>query len=381
MNIGIDLRPLQEKHQTGIPGYTLGLVRAILKTDQENRYFLFFNSFSQKNIMYFNEFKNIEIIKTNYPNKILNLLLFLKLITLNKLLPKSIDAWLSPNLNFTNLDKNTKHLQVIHDLSFEIFPEFYTLKQRLWHNLVSPKKTLQAADFLITPSSSTALDISNIYNIEKEKITIIPGGLSENFLTEKNNLETNKSLVLKKYNLPENFILFLGSTEPRKNIAAIIKAYEKLPKKITDSFELLIAGAKGWKNNQIYKAAAESALSNKIRFIGYIPEKEKMALYSLSSLFLFPSFYEGFGLPIIEAANLGIPVITSNRSAVSEISGKNAILVNPNETTSLGKAIENILSSKSTYSQYKKRGQDMSSNFKYQNSANTFLAILAKCYK
>ena len=153
-----------------------------------------------------------------------------------------------------------------------------------------------------------------------------------------------KYKIKKKYNLPDNFILFLGTIEPRKNIIGLIEAFEifNIQYPISNT-SLVIAGAPGWSNKKVYERAASSPLRDKIKFLGFIKPEEKPALYAAASLFVYPSFYEGFGFPVLEALASGTPVITSNRSSLPEISQSAAYLVNPNKPHEIAEGIRYLL--------------------------------------
>lgn len=375
MNIGIDLRTLQEKHRTGVGEYTFNLLQAVLKLDQSNRYFLFTNSIKPLKNQNFSQ-PNTTFVHTRYPNKLFNFLIYLRILKIDKFLPEKIDCWYSPNLNFTSLSKTTKHILVIHDLSYEFYPEFYTFKQRLWHYFLNPKKLCSEADVIIVPSENTKRDLIKYYQINTDKIQIVNPSISPNFKLDSKTLEIQKSLLKKKYDLPDNFILFLGSIEPRKNLNCLIRAYEKLPENLTKKYHLIIAGATGWKNYSIYNFANKSKLKHRIKFLGYLKDEDKPALYSLSDIFIFPSIYEGFGMPILEAMQMGVPIISSNRSSLNEVAKNSALLINPTSIQSLTCGMQSLLSNNDLRNIYKKRGLEMASKFSSEKSAEIWLRII-----
>ena len=376
MNIGVDIRPLMVKNKTGIGEYTLELLSAIFKEDKINEYYLFSNSIKKlkTNLQIWNQ-PNVHYVHSPYPNKLLNFFLAFGFINIDQLLPTKIDCWYSPNMNFLSLGNIGKYILTIHDISFEIFPEFYTLKQLMWHKIINPKKQCQLANIIIVPSENTKRDLIEHYKIDKDKIKVIYPGLATKFDLSNNELTLQKSIVQKKYDLPENFIIFLGSIEPRKNIFSLIQAFEKLPTKLTEKYHLIIIGGSGWKNKIIYQIAERSKLHKQIKFLGFIADADKPALLSLSKLFIFPSFYEGFGFPVIEAMKMSVPVITSNRSSLPEISGNNAILINPNNISDLKNSIQSLLENDNLYQEYKKRGFETASKYAWENSAKAHLSI------
>lgn len=376
MNIGIDIRPLMVKNKTGIGEYTFELLSAIFKEDKNNHYYLFSNSLKNLDKLLLNwQQPNVHYVHTSYPNKFLNFALAFGLIDINKLLPEQIDYWYSSNINFLSLDKQTKHILTIHDISFELFPEFYTPKQRAWHKLINPKKQCQQAKAIIVPSENTKRDLMEYYQLEENKIKVIYPGTSPKFDLSEDRLKSQKIIVQKKYGLPENSILFLGSIEPRKNILGLIKAFEKLPKNINEKYHLLIAGGSGWKNKFIYDYAGQSKLRNQIKFLGFIAEADKPALFTLGKIFVFPSFYEGFGFPVIEAMKMGTPVITSNCSSLPEIANDAAYFINPNDPSGLSVAIKFLIENQNLFIEYKKRGVELASKYTWENSAKNHLAV------
>ncbi len=379
MNIGIDIRPLMTKNKTGVGEYTFELLNAIFKLDTKNRYYLFYNAaknYNLKNLPW--QQNNVHYVQGNYPNKFFNLALLFKLIKIDQFIPVKIDCWYAPNLNFFNLSHHIPYLLTIHDLSFELFPEFYTIKQNFWHKIIGPKKQCQNASLVIVPSKNTRRDLVNYYQIPKEKIKTIYPGVDNNFSLTNPTLATDKTRVLHRYSLPENFILFLGSIEPRKNIITVIKAYEKLPAELTAKYSLIIVGAPGWKNKEIYETAIKSPLASQIKFIGYIAAEDKPVFYTLSSLFIFDSFYEGFGFPLIEAMRMGAPTIAANRSSLPEIAGNASYLVNPNKVTELTQGIKILLTDSQLKNNYIKKGHTVAENYSWGKAATNWLAAIEK---
>lgn len=344
MKIGFDIRPLMDENYSGVSIYTFNLLREILKQDSVNTYKLFYNSFKnkEKNIPLFEQ-PNVEITATSYPNKILNYLFFR---TLNR--PRidrkaKVDLFFMPHLNFIAFSKKTKNIVVVHDLSFLHYPYFFTRRQNFWHKALKIKKLLQNASVIIAVSENTKNDIINFYNIPERKIKVIYSGVGAEFkLIDK---QDNKFLKLKQqYNLPEKFMLYLGNVEPRKNIESILEAYiffrNENPEK---NIGLVIAGSSAWKNKIVKTMAQNCHYKKDIYFLGYVKNEDKPYLYNLAEIFLFPSFYEGFGFPPLEAAACGTPVITSNTSSLPEIMRENAILINPHDITELKDAMLQIL--------------------------------------
>lgn len=369
MNIGIDLRCLLTRERTGVGEFAHELLTSLFQADKNNQYFLFSNSSS----LVPPEFSgpNIHILHTKIPNKIFN---FLQIFGIGKIdqtiikrfhLP-GLDLFFSPHLNFTALSKDAKHVLLIHDLTFELFPELFTSKQRLWHHLLSAKEQCKKAAIIFTPSASTKRDLLEHFKIDQDKIQILTPGLSKIYF------QAHASDVRKKYDLPEKYFLFLGTLEPRKNVQAIIEAYERYTEKYKTDYHLVLAGASGWKNRYLLKKISSSKYYPKIHLIGYIMDKEKPELYRNASVFLYPSIYEGFGFPALEALSQGIPVITSNRSSLPEIAKNNAFLINPHRPEEIVKGMELF-----TISSYQKNnfqnGKLSTLNYRWEFTAQTWI--------
>lgn len=376
MKIGIDIRPLMSPIRAGVGEYTHELLSAIFKLDKENQYWLFYNSHNDvfAHIPLWSG-SNIHYVATKWPNKLFNI--SIKLFgwpKLDKLISRNgkLDYFFSPNFNFTALTKETKNILTVHDLSFKFFPHFFSLKQRLWHWAINPKKQCEQSSFIVTPSENTRRDIINYYKISPEKIKVAGGGLSEIF----NKPTFDKQKIKQKYNLPNKFILCLGSVEQRKNIIGLIEAFEKFSETSPD-YSLVIAGSgHGWKNKKIYARALTSPLRNKIEFVGYVDAADKPSLYALSDLFVYPSFYEGFGFPVLEAMACSVPVITSDRSSLPEITENAAYLINPNHPAEIAAAMTKLISDAKLREHFIKKGLEQVKKFNWENVAKEWLKII-----
>lgn len=380
MNIGIDIRSLMSPTRSGIGEYTHRLLTALFELKTEHQFFLFYNSF-KKNVALKLPWQDsaIHYTHTAWPNKIFNastkFLHFPRIDSILTHTTDSLDIFFSPNFNFTALSKKTKHIITVHDISFEFFPEFFSPKQRLWHAAINPKKQCTQADILLTPSKNTKQDLVNIYNIPPEKITVMYPGIPPHIIptSEHNSVE-------QKYNLPAYFILYLGTIEPRKNITGLIQAFEKAHTISPDLPALVIAGHTGWNDKEIYQKIYSSPIKEKIHYIGSVPDHDKQALYTRASLFIYPSFYEGFGFPVIEAMQYGVPVITSNRSSLPEITEGAAYLTNPNRPDELAEAMLTILKNPTIRHYFMEKGIQQAKKFNWQTTATEFLSTCTRIH-
>ncbi len=374
MNIGIDIRPLMSPNRTGVGQYTFELLNALFFTDKENQYYLFYNSYKDidKNIPKWDQ-PNTHIIRTSWPNKIFSIALALGILKLDKIIIKNknypvsnLQYFFSPNLSFTSVSKNTKHILTVHDLSFEFFRECFSWKQRVRHKLIRPKRQSQQASMILAPSNNTKKDLIDHFGIIENKIKVIYPGVNN-----VQSLDITKQ-VIKKYNLPPKYILYLGTIEPRKNILGIIEAYKK-SLLIEKGYSLVIAGKRGWNDKSIIEAIQNTP---GVKYIKYVDETDKGSIYELSTLFIFPSLYEGFGLPVLEAMSKGVPVLTSCRSSLPEVTADAAYLVNPMNISDISLGMTRIISHDTMRKSLIEKGKDRTAVYSWQKAAKTFLSLL-----
>lgn len=376
MNIGVDLRCLQSPYRTGVGEFAFELLSAILKKDKDNNYYLFSNSYGSNQIPRFNQ-ENVFEANFHLPNKIFNLTTILTgqpkadQMIMNKFKLDKLDYFFSPNLNFVSLLPSTKHVLTIHDLTFDLLSNFLTTKQLLWHRLTRPLYQCKKADTILTPSENTRRDLVSCYKIDGKKIKVIYPGISPIFTEVR-----SRSDIKTKYDLPEKFILFIGTIEPRKNLKNVISAFESAAKSLTENYHLVIAGSPGWKNSEIKNYIKNSSVKNSIHVIGYVADTDKPALYQAASLFVYPSFYEGFGFPVLEAMYSGVPVITSNRSSLPELTAGSCHLVNPHRPAEISSAIVKILSDQNYSKRLIELGKKRSLEFTWEKAANNFLETI-----
>lgn len=379
MRIGIDIRCLAEGKRTGVEEYTLALLRELFERDHDNEYVLFFNAWKERtpNLSWLAPYPNVTVKTFRFPNKLLNLSLwYLSFPRLDTLLGGT-DVFFLPNLNFAAVSRRTKLVVTAHDLSFELAPETFSWKQRLWHFLVHFRHLAKRADRIIAVSQSTKDDLMLEYGVPAEKITVVASGIDRRFRKmDRNDAELLR--VKEKYHLPYRFILFLGTFEPRKNIAALIESYGALRSSggVLAKYDLVLAGTPGWKCEDVFAAQKQSPYGEQIHFPGFIADADKVALYNLASVFVYPSFYEGFGFPPLEAMACGVPVITSHSSALPEVVGQAGLMVDPYQPDELYRALQAVLSQGELASSMAEVGLSQAKRFSWEKTAEATLDIL-----
>ncbi len=387
MKIGIDIRTLMDERPSGVSEYTLNLVKEILKLDTANEYRLFYNCFGDRPNFPKFDGRKVEVIKYNYPNKIYNYFLC-KIFNQPKIDSElEADVWFMPHINFIGLSGRARSVITIHDLSFLRNSNFFSARQNFWHKMVNVKKLVKKFDTVVAVSENTRRDIIELCGVNSDRIKVIYSGIGKEYMKITNNQETITKQIQNKYKLPEKFILYLGTVEPRKNVDGIIRAYNELraarlalgePGRAScelRDYKLVIAGAKGWKSENIYREWELSEFKNDIIFLDYVDAADKVYLYNLASVFVYPSFYEGFGLPPLEAMACGTPVVASYSSSLPEVVGDAALTVNPHDINDIALAIGQILTDENLKDKLIERGLERAKKFSWEKAAREYFKI------
>jgi len=367
-NIAVDIRSLQVNQLTGVGIYTREAVLALLKNDHKNKYRLFYSGFKPINLDFLkalDEFSNFSLIRIPWPNKILNLCLWIFNFPKFDLFVKADLFWF-PNFNFWSLSKKTPYILTVHDLAFIRYPQFYSKKMRFWHKALWPKAKLRKAQKIIAVSENTKKDIVELAGIAPEKIEVIYSGVEIMPAKE-------ASLIKEKYGLPDKFLLYLGTIEPRKNIISIISAFEKL---INNDYSLIIAGGRGWLYKKIEKRISTSTKKDKIKLINYIAPEDQPIIYSLAKSLLWPSFYEGFGFPPLEAQQQNCNVITSANSSLPEVVKNSALLIDPYNTEELTQCLAQLINNDKLKQNLNLKAEKNFKNYTWTNTAEKMIRLL-----
>lgn len=372
MRIGIDCRTILDPdhgEKAGVGHYTYYLVKYLLKLDRTNHYVLFYDhrSTAVKQL----QRKNVQLVRLAYSEYKRYLPYAYSHVYVARALNKAkLDVFHSP-ANVYPLQYQKPTVVTVHDLAIYQHPEWFPAKQNFSINTLVPR-SLRGAQHIIAVSHSTANDIVRQFKISKPKISVV----YEGYESVKVPTKLQVHAILKKLNLPEKYFLYIGTLEPRKNIAGLIAAFDHLvqrkPKRYGKT-QLVLAGAKGFQFEDNYHAI-QSAKSGRIRYVGYVSAQTKLALLHGATAFVFPSLYEGFGLPIVEAMSCGVPVITSNTSSMPEVAGKAAVLVNPTSQLALENAFDKVFAT-ATQKRLRKLGKVQAAKFSWERCAAETLKV------
>lgn len=258
----------------------------------------------------------------------------------------------------------------VHDLIGVLFPRNLPLVSRLYWSRWLPR-TIRWADRIIVDSQHTQTDLNRLLGIAPDHIEVIPLGVSQDFhpVQDQNELES----VRQRYNLPPEIILYLGTLEPRKGLDTLIAAFSALD--ADDARELVIAGKRGWYTEPFFRQVEDLGLGRRIHFTGYVADADLPALYSLAQVFVYPSRYEGFGLPVLEAMACGLPVVCSNAASLPEVVGDAALLVAPDDIEALGAAITRMLNDGQLRGHMRARGLKRATQFTWAETARRTVQV------
>ncbi|QLE57811.1 glycosyltransferase family 1 protein [Nostoc sp. TCL26-01] len=258
----------------------------------------------------------------------------------------------------------------IYDLTFVRYPNYINSVVKTYTTKI--KRCLQWTDLVLTISESSKRDIVEYLQVEPEKVYVTPLASRYNddylFNTDNDFLEKQAN-----YDFSKPYLLFVSTIEPRKNIHGIITAFNWLKEKYKIEHQLVLVGKKGWNYEPIFKAIENSPWKNEIHHLDYLSDELVALFYTKADVFVYPSHYEGFGLPVLEAMTLGVPVVTSNASSIPEVTGDAAILIEPNDYTQLAEAILQVISDSQLRQDLITKGRERAKLFSWERTAKQTL--------
>lgn len=365
--------------RAGVQEYLINLLNYLPPKDATADFRLFYNGFRKVRLDFpWINFQNVKVYPFSFPNRFIDL--SIKVFGRPRLdrLIGGVDLFFSPHFFSAPLSKRVKKVTTFHDLSFEREPRFFSFRQRLWHWQVQARKAAKSSAKIIAVSRSTKEDLVNLYKIKPEKIEVVYSGIDQKFrVLSESETVLEKTRLKKNHNLPENFILYLGTIEPRKNIIGIIKAFDILKQ---DGFfadlNLVLAGSFGWLFDDIVKTWRSSPHRDSIKFLGFIEDEDKVGLYNLAKAFIYPSFFEGFGFPPLEAMACGVPTIVSASSSLPEVAGDGALLVDPYKIDDIYEGLKSVMCDRRLYQDLKFKGISRAKSFSWEKCARQTSQVL-----
>ena len=266
----------------------------------------------------------------------------------------------------------------VHDISFERYPDFFSRSELLRARTLVPFSA-RRADLVIAVSECTKTDLVNFYGIDPEKIVVTPAAPAPPFrlLDDRRRIDA----VRREYGIDGPFILYVGNIQPRKNLRRLIEAFAAVACESDIAHRLVIVGKKAWLHSPVLEAARASGLSERITFTGYVPDQDLPALYNAADLFVYPSIFEGFGLPVLEAMSCGTPVITSNTSSLPEVGGDAAIYFDPFDAGDIARAMRAVVADPGLRSRLSARGLARAKEFSWAATARKTVEAYERAFR
>lgn len=361
MKIAIDLRSA-EGRKAGKGVYTFNIVKNLLKIDKDNDYILYC--------------ENPDTSVWNFPNvkikRIVGNGALWQIRALMNVLKEKPDIFFAPSSFIIPyfLPLRIKAVVSIHDLISLLFPDTHQKKAVIIEKLLL-SRVVKKAKKLCAVSENTKTDLIKMFNVDEKRVEIIYCAVS-NMMKK---LEKNEIEEIRKSNIvPGKYFLAVSTIEPRKNYLNLIRAFSIFSEK-HDDYKLIIVGKKGWQYKDVFKEVKKLKIEKKVVFPDYIPEDGLVNLYNLSTALVFPSFYEGFGIPPLEAMKCGCPVIAANVSSIPEVLGDAGLFVDPNDPVDISKKMLKIVEDEFVRNDLISKGYKRVEQFSWEKSARKLLSV------
>lgn len=371
----MDAEVLIAPHFSGIGHYTLELLRALDRVVEDRpdvsvTLGVYYKRIEQ--IKHFG-FRNFKIRRSPFPLRVANALKISgKQPYYDSVFGKQV--YFFPNYTSWPLLRS-KAVTIVYDLSFEFFPQYVEPRNQKFLS-DNVKKSVERSTKIITISKNSQKEISEFYHIDKKDVPIVYPGIDQRIFFRRPEGEIKATKA--RYGIHGKYILFVGNIEPRKNLKGLLLAYEKLSPKIRKEYSLLLVGARGWLDGEIFEIIERLRTNgNHIQQpLEYVNDNDRPAIFSGTSLFVYPSLYEGFGIPPVEAMACGVPVITSDNSSLPEAVGDAAKMVDAESSDELKEAITNVLGDKKLQEKMIQEGFKQVDKFSWDNEARKLLQVL-----
>ena len=375
MRIGIDYTAAVQQG-AGIGRYARQLISALVELDAENKYALLVGGGGVRDAAFqiepLTRRANVRSVLLPVSDHTLSILWHrLHLPLWVELSCGPLDLFHSPDFTLPPVLR-ARTILTVHDLSFIRVPECAEPRLRAYLLQAVPA-SVRRADVVLADSECTRADLIELLGADPGRVEVVYAGVGQHFyrITDDGLLRA----VRARYNLPERFILGLGTLQPRKNFERLVKAYAMAQGQIDNEIKLVIAGGSGWMYDGIFGSVEELGLQEAVCFPGYVADDDLPALYSLADLFVFPSLYEGFGMPPLEAMACQTPVVTSNTSSLPEVVGDAALLVDPLDVAALTEAMRQVLTDGVLREGMIQRGVEQARRFTWTQAASKLLDV------
>ncbi len=368
MRVGIDATavPMQ---RTGAGNYIVNLARTVGQVDSANEYVVFGKSMHEADLSPNGGIPNVRFIRQDFASR------GARLAWEQVGLPRQVRALQLDVLHSPHYTMPLRHaarsVVTFCDMTFVLHPDLHQRVKRIFFPTMM-RLSARRADRLIAISESTRDDLVRMWNVDRSKVTAIPLAADAEFRPRS---PEEIAEACGRYGLrPGDYILYVGMLEPRKNVDRLVEAFGTVANGLPD-VDLVIAGRRGWMYDQIFARVEALGLRDRVRFTGYVPSQDLPALYGGARLFSYPSRYEGFGLPVLEAMSCGAPVVTTSVSSMPEVAGDAAILVAPDDVAGLAAALLRVSSDAACRDDLRCRGLARAKTFSWERCARETIAV------
>ena len=373
MLIGIDASRAAIRHRTGTETYSVNVIRELLRLGQQHQFRLYTNVELPAGLLWSGTVPaHVEV--RSIP--------FRRLWTHARL---SLETLVSqPNVLFVPahvlpLLHPQRSVVTVHDLGYLHYPDAHTAGARRYLDW-STRWNAHQATAVLADSEATRADLVRFYGAETERIRVVYLGRDAGLKQVSDPLCLAK--VRARYGLARRYLLYVGTLQPRKNLERIVHAFERIcDRPALAELQLVLAGKQGWLYDTLYSQVARAGLQGRVIFPGYVADEDLGALLSGATAFVFPSLYEGFGIPVLEAGGCGVPVITSNTSSLPEVAGDAALLVDPLDVDAIADAMYRLVTDEALRVELARRGLENVKRFSWDKCARETLAVLESVAK
>jgi glycosyltransferase involved in cell wall biosynthesis len=362
MRIGIDAR-LVYYSQAGIGQYIVHLINGLAQVDRKNEYVVLQSRKDESNILKQPNFKRVSLWTPSHHR--------LERFSLNvELMRLGLDLLHSPDF-IPPHRPSCRSVITVHDLAFMLYPHFLTRESAHYYGHID--EAVRWTDHIIAVSASTKRDIVEHLGVSEDRITVVHEAYNPIF--HPIDRDVAKERVRERYGVEGPFVLFVSTIEPRKNVPALLRAMWQLHECYKEDMQLVMAGGKGWLFDDIFALIQELKLDERVHLLGQVPNEDLLDLYNSAEMLAHPAFYEGFGLPPLEAMACGLPVIVSNVASLPEVVGDAALLIDPHDIDELSAAIWRVLNDGELHQEMREKGLRQAERFSWERGARETLDI------
>ncbi len=363
MRIGVDAR-IVATQKAGIGHYVSALLRTFHEVDRENEYFLY--TIQHFSLPFENPRFRIRVISAP------NIPWWMQVSLPRAVRDDRIDLFWGGNYYLPLRPGAMKTIITVHDFVYARYPRTLPRRTR-WHLRLMMPRYLSRSDRAIVDSESTAQDLRTLYRYPSERIRVIPLAAREEFFRPASEVTLVKFLA--RYHLTGGYSLFVGTLEPRKGLDILVRAYAQLRAETSYRKPLVVVGKYGWGMSTFPRLLRELSLGDSVRILPYLNDEELPLVYRGADLFVYPSHYEGFGLPVLEAMACGVPVLTSRVSSLPEVGGEAAHYISPGDSEGLAREMATILFDETLRESMRQRGLEQVRRFSWTETGRRTLAV------